>query len=90
MSSRPRSRNLIRDLTIVKRLSEGKTFRRIGTELNLSGARVHQIYKRTLHDIYLTAGRTTGAPEKMRGVLQAHPVMVERILEDYAREHADD
>lgn len=81
-------KNLMRDLAIVRHVAAKRSFRDIGRELKLSGSRVHQLYKRTLNDIYVTAGRGS-APERLRATLQQHPVMVERVLESYAETHGN-
>lgn len=85
---RARTRDIQRDILIVRGVATKKSFRSLGRELGLTGARVHQLYSRAIGDIYVTAGLS--APKHLRATLQQHPVMVERVLEHYQREHHAD
>lgn len=82
---RESTRNLMRDIGIVKAVAAKQSFRTIGKNIGLTGSRVHQLYKRTMHDIYFTAGLAPRPAPVVRQHLQAHPVMAERVLETYAR-----
>lgn len=82
---RTSTRNLHRDLTIVRAVASKQSFRSIGKALGLTGSRAHQLYKRTILDMYRRAGLPKPTPE-LRDAMRSHPVMVERVLETYARE----
>lgn len=82
---RPSTRNLDRDLAIVRSVATKRSFREIGRELGLTGSRVHQLYQRAVSDIYVTAGQLQ-PPKQLHRTLQQHPLMVERVLEHYQRE----
>lgn len=86
MSTRLPTRNLHRDLAIVNALGQRKSYRQIGAEQGVSFQRVHQIVTRITSDIYFRARRPL--PENTDFIRNArrHPVMLQRVVEQYAEE----